>query len=78
MLLPVVYLDKYNEYLRINGGNVGVATCDRAAKPTDVHYIDENTRLINLISLENPDEHDWLYIALMDIVSVPVYIIIYV
>ena len=60
----------YNDYLEINGGIVGTATCNRAVKPTDVHNIDENTQLIKLISLEDTNENDWLYIVLMDIVSI--------
>ena len=69
LLHVIVCSGKYNDYLRVNGGNVGTATCNRAAKPTDVHYINEDTRLINLLSLEDTDENDWLYIVLMDVVS---------
>lgn len=53
----------------MNGGVIGNATCNRATKPTDVHKISEDTPLINLVSLEDADKNDWLYIVLMDVVS---------
>lgn len=71
--LPSMFLlhtGKYNDYLKVNGGVIGAATCNRATKPTDVHYISKDTPLINLVSLEDANENDWLYIVLMDIVSV--------
>ena len=63
--------DKYNAYLKINGGTIGEASCDRAAKPTDAKCIDEDTPLIALISHKNEEivDYDWLYIVLMHIVS---------
>jgi len=54
----------------VNGGIVGGATCNRATKPTDVHCISKNTPLINLVSLEDTNKNDWLYIVLMDVVSI--------
>ena len=65
----VVIVGKYNEYLKMSGGVVGNATCNRAAKPTDVHYISKDTPLIHLVSLEDANKNDWLYIVLMDVVS---------
>ena len=59
-------------YLEVNGGKIGTATCNRAAKPTDVHSISEDTQLIKLLSLEDTDKNDWLYIVLMDVVSISV------
>lgn len=68
----LLHSGKYNKYLEINGGVVGTATCNRAQKPTDVHIIDENTQLIKLISLEDTNENDWLYIVIMDVVSITI------
>ena len=53
----------------MSGGVVGNATCNRAVKPTDVHYISKDTPLIHLVSLEDTNKNDWLYIVLMDVVS---------
>ena len=71
--------DKYNSYLKINGGTIGEASCDRAAKPTDAKCIDENTPLIALISHINKEiaDYDWLYIVLIHIVSVFFCMIVY-
>ena len=65
----VVTADKYNDYLKVNGGIIGGATCNRATKSTDVHYINKDTPLIKLVSLEDVSKNDWLYIVLMDVVS---------
>ena len=54
----------------MSGGIVGNATCNRATKPTDVHYISKDTPLIHLVSLEDTNKNDWLYIVLMDVVSI--------
>ena len=64
-------IDKYNSYLKINGGTIREPSCDRAAKETDAKYIDENTPLIALISHKNKEiaDYDWLYIILTHIVS---------
>ena len=64
-------LEKYNNYIKINGGAIGEATCDRTAKPTDAQPIDDDTRLINFLSHESEDitKYDWLHIVLMDVVS---------
>ena len=64
-----VVVGKYNDYLRVSGGVVGNVTCNRAVKSTDVHYISKDTLLIHLVSLENANKNDWLYIVLMDVVS---------
>jgi len=77
VLCVIVHSGKYNDYLKVTGGNVGGDTCNRAAKPTDVQYINENTPLIRLISLEDTaNENDWLYVVLMDVVSIPIYVVI--
>ena len=54
----------------MNGGVVGGATCNRTTKATDVRYISKDTPLIHLVSLEDPNKYDWLYLVLMDIVSI--------
>ena len=54
----------------MSGGVVGNATCNRATKPTDVHYISKDTPLIHFVSLEDTNKNDWLYIVLMDVVSI--------
>ena len=54
----------------MNGGVIGSVTCNRVTKPTDVHYITKDTPLINLVSFEDTNKNDWLYIVLMDIVSI--------
>ena len=54
----------------MSGGVVGNATCNRATKPTDVHYISKDTPLIHFVSLQDTNENDWLYIVLMDVVSI--------
>ena len=67
-----VFLEKYNDYVKISGGIVGEATCDRTSKPTDAKSIDDKTPLIKFLSHESEDitkYHDWLYFVLMDIVS---------
>ena len=65
------FTDKYNAYLQINGGTIGEASCDRAAKDTDASYINKDTPLIYLVSHDNEGipKYDWLYIVIMDIVS---------
>ena len=64
------YVDKFNNYLRVTGGVIGGATCNRAVKPTDVHPISKDTPLIYLVSLEDTNKNDWLYLVLMDVVSI--------
>ena len=66
---PFCALERYNNYLKVSGGVVGDATCNRAVKATDVHHISEDTPLIRLVSLEDTTKNDWLYLVLMDIVS---------
>ena len=61
--------ERYNSYLKVSGGVVGDATCNKALKPSDVHRISEETPLIRLVSLEDTTKNDWLYLVLMDIVS---------
>ena len=63
-------LGKYNDYLRLNGGTVGGAGFNGTAKPANIHYISKNTPLIKLLSLEDQCQNDWLYIVLVDIVSI--------
>ena len=67
----VIILEKYNDYLKTNGGIIGEATCDRTAKPTDARRITEKTHLIKFLSHESEDvtKYDWLSVVLMDIVS---------
>ena len=67
----LLFLEKYNDYLKIRGGTIGEATCDRTAKPTDAQCINEETHLINFLSHESEDitKYDWLYVVLMDVVS---------
>ena len=65
----IVVLGKFNDYLKVNGGVIGSVTCNRVTKPTDVHYITKDTPLINLVSFEDTNKNDWLYIVLMDVVS---------
>ncbi|XP_065913406.1 uncharacterized protein [Dysidea avara] len=64
-------IEKYNAYLKVNGGTIGEASCDRTAKPTDAKCIDENTPLIALISHKNEENiaNDWLHIVLMHIIG---------
>ena len=64
-----VIIGNYNDYLRISGGVVGNVACNRVVKSTDVHCISKDTLLIHLVSLENVNKNDWLYIVLMDVVS---------
>ena len=56
--------------MRVTGGVIGGATCNRAVKPTDVHPISKDTPLIYLLSLEDTNKNDWLYLVLMDVVSI--------
>jgi len=65
-------IDKFNSYLKINGGTIRETFSDRPAKETDAKCIDENTPLIALISHKNEEiaDYDWLYIVLMHIVSI--------
>ena len=67
---------KYNDYLTVNGGNVGRDAFNKATKPANVHYISKDTPLIKLLSLADTDQNDWLYIVLMDIVSILVTIVL--
>jgi len=71
VIIIICLTDKYNAYLKINGGVIGEASCDRAAKETDARCIDENTPLIAFIShkYEEVSDFDWLYKVLMHIVS---------
>jgi len=64
-------VENYNAYLSINGGTIGEASCEKAAKPTDAHSIDENTPLITLINHDGEDisNYNWLQVVLMHIVS---------
>ena len=59
---------KYNDYLIVNEGNVGCA--NGAVKPANVRYINKDTPVIKLLSLEDQCQNDWLYIVLVDIVSI--------
>jgi len=68
----VYFSEKYNDYLKINGGIIGdVAVCDRTTKPTDARFINKTTCLINFLSHESESiaQYDWLHVVLMDIVS---------
>ena len=66
----IVFADKYNDYLKVNGGVIGNVTCNRVINPTDVSCITKDTPLIKLVSFEDTNKNDWLYIVLMDIVSI--------
>jgi len=68
-LLVIVHSGKYNEYLEVNGGNVGRVSCNRAETPNDVHRINKDTPLIKFISLKDATKSSWLYIVLVDVVS---------
>ena len=69
MLFNVI-LGKYNDYFRLNGGTVEDAGFNGTAKPANIYYISKNTPLIKLLSLEDQCQNDWLYIVLVDIVSI--------
>lgn len=78
MLHDILVSAKYNDYLTVNGGTVEGSACNGAAKVTIAHYINKNTPLIKLLSLEDRYTSDWLYIVLKDIVSITVAIYSYV
>ena len=66
----IVVLGKYNDYLKVNEGNVGCT--NGSVKPANVCYINKDTPVIKLLSLEDQCQNDWLYIVLVDIVSISV------
>ena len=72
MLHLIVISGKYNNYLTLNRGTVRVTPCNGPAKLTNVHDISKDTPLIKLLSLKDIHQNDWLYIVLVDIVSLPV------
>ena len=53
----------------MNGGVIGDITCSGYLESTGVQYISENTPLIRSLSQEDTTKDDWLYIIIMDIVS---------
>ena len=72
----IVLSGNYNNYLTLNRGTVDVTACNGAARLTTVHCISNDTPLIKLLSLEDRNQNDWLYIVLVDIVSPPVMLIV--
>ena len=77
-ILAILVSGKYNDYLKVNEGTIGCT--NGAVKPANVHYINKDTPVIKLLSLEDQCQNDWLYIVLVDIVSISVttYIATYV
>ena len=62
----------------MNGGVFNSVTCNKLPKPNGVRYITKDTPLINLVSFEDTNKNDWLYIVLMDAVSILMHSLLYV
>ena len=72
MLHGILLSGKYNDYLTVNEGSIGCTDCNGAVKPGNVQCINKDTLLFKLLSLEDQCQNDWLYIVLVDIVSISV------
>lgn len=70
LLHLIVYSGNFNNYLTLNRGTstVEVVACNGAAKLTNILCIHKDTPLIKLLSLDDRDQNDWLYIVLVDMV----------
>ena len=73
------YVDKFNQYIKLNGGVLGAGGCHRRRHDEVITAISTDTPVINFLSTkrdltlkgegEASEANDWLYLTITDIVS---------
>ena len=51
------------------GGSIGAGACANVKRNAKIYKIDDDTKMLHLLSEKDGEDNDWLFIVIEDIVS---------
>ena len=66
----LLHPDGYNKYVEVIGGSIGAGACANVNRNAKIYKINDDTKMLHLLSEEPGGDNDWLFIVIEDIVSI--------